>query len=294
MNKKNFIIKYNLFKIKKFNRCKIINFQLNTPLNIFFNNLFLSTKTGDNNVYLYSLDDNSENQKWSIEKYKNNSYYIKLHSTNKYLGSINFNTYILLDNKNDASLWYINNELNDIYAIGILNNNKNYDLLKINDNNYDLFKINNENNLKIETFHTPSRIISVNNNYLSFDISENKVYYDITKLEDTNQFWIIEKISQSCFYSIKNIYNNKFLGSDTNFEPTFYDSLNSMTNFKIKTINDSLYKVKFTNQSLIVIIRGHIRDSFKTHKLYNFINNIYNLNSNLKIYIHTWNIFLII
>jgi hypothetical protein len=42
---------------------------------------------------------------------------------------------------------------------------------------------------------------------------------------------------------------------------------------------------------MILILRGHIRDAFNTTKLLNLIKNIYNLDSNLKIYIHTWNIF---
>lgn len=42
---------------------------------------------------------------------------------------------------------------------------------------------------------------------------------------------------------------------------------------------------------MILIIRGHIRNSFKTKDLYNLIIKIYNIFPNLKIFIHTWNIF---
>ena len=42
---------------------------------------------------------------------------------------------------------------------------------------------------------------------------------------------------------------------------------------------------------MILIIRGHIRDSFKTKELYNLIKETYNLFPKLKIFIHTWNIF---
>jgi hypothetical protein len=42
---------------------------------------------------------------------------------------------------------------------------------------------------------------------------------------------------------------------------------------------------------MILILRGHIRNSFKTLDLYNLIKNIYELDSNLKIFIHTWNVF---
>jgi hypothetical protein len=41
----------------------------------------------------------------------------------------------------------------------------------------------------------------------------------------------------------------------------------------------------------ILMIRGHIRDSFNNKQLYNLIKNINNNVSNLKIYIHTWHIF---
>lgn len=41
---------------------------------------------------------------------------------------------------------------------------------------------------------------------------------------------------------------------------------------------------------MILVIRGHIRNSFETQDLINFIKKIYELNKDLKIYIHTWNI----
>jgi len=42
---------------------------------------------------------------------------------------------------------------------------------------------------------------------------------------------------------------------------------------------------------MILILRGHIRDSFNSNNLYNLIKRIYNEFVDLKIYIHTWNIF---
>jgi hypothetical protein len=41
---------------------------------------------------------------------------------------------------------------------------------------------------------------------------------------------------------------------------------------------------------MILILRGHIRTSFDDDKLYNLIKNIYNNNSNIEIYISTFNI----
>jgi hypothetical protein len=43
--------------------------------------------------------------------------------------------------------------------------------------------------------------------------------------------------------------------------------------------------------NMIIIIRGHIRNSFETKELYNFIETIYNFFPDLKIFIHTWNVF---
>jgi len=42
---------------------------------------------------------------------------------------------------------------------------------------------------------------------------------------------------------------------------------------------------------MILIIRGHIRKSFTNTDLLNFIKEIYNIEPDLKIYIHTWSIF---
>jgi hypothetical protein len=42
---------------------------------------------------------------------------------------------------------------------------------------------------------------------------------------------------------------------------------------------------------MILILRGHIRSSFETKDLYNLIQKIYEIFPDLKIYIHTWNIF---
>jgi hypothetical protein len=42
---------------------------------------------------------------------------------------------------------------------------------------------------------------------------------------------------------------------------------------------------------MIIVIRGHLRNSFETKDLYNFIKDLYNLFPDLKIFIHTWNIF---
>ena len=41
---------------------------------------------------------------------------------------------------------------------------------------------------------------------------------------------------------------------------------------------------------MILAIRGHIRDAFKTKDLYFFIEKLCQLFPELKIYIHTWNI----
>jgi hypothetical protein len=42
---------------------------------------------------------------------------------------------------------------------------------------------------------------------------------------------------------------------------------------------------------MILILRGHIRDSFDNNNLYELIKSIYEKNGDLMIYIHTWSIF---
>lgn len=42
---------------------------------------------------------------------------------------------------------------------------------------------------------------------------------------------------------------------------------------------------------MILILRGHIRDSFNTSDLHLFIRDLYQLDPHLEIYIHTWNIY---
>ena len=42
---------------------------------------------------------------------------------------------------------------------------------------------------------------------------------------------------------------------------------------------------------MIIVIRGHLRNSFETNQLYNFIEEVHNVYPDLKIFIHTWNIF---
>lgn len=42
---------------------------------------------------------------------------------------------------------------------------------------------------------------------------------------------------------------------------------------------------------MILILRGHIRNSFDTKELYNFVKELYTIFPHLTIYIHTWNIF---
>jgi len=42
---------------------------------------------------------------------------------------------------------------------------------------------------------------------------------------------------------------------------------------------------------MILILRGHIRDSFNNTNLYDLVKDIVNIEPNINIYIHTWNIF---
>lgn len=42
---------------------------------------------------------------------------------------------------------------------------------------------------------------------------------------------------------------------------------------------------------MLLVLRGHIRNSFETRNLYCFVKELYDLYPDLKIFIHTWNVF---
>lgn len=42
---------------------------------------------------------------------------------------------------------------------------------------------------------------------------------------------------------------------------------------------------------MILVIRGHLRNAFDNTNFYNLINDIYKMNPDLKIFIHTWNVY---
>ena len=55
-------------------------------------------------------------------------------------------------------------------------------------------------------------------------------------------------------------------------------------------VKKSKYKVLLYVYTMILIIRGHIRNSFDNKDLLNLVKSIHNIHNELKIYIHTWNI----
>ena len=57
---------------------KIDNLKLNTPINILYDDKYLSSAEIENMVDFYTMDDNSGRQKWIIEQ-ENDNYYIRLY-----------------------------------------------------------------------------------------------------------------------------------------------------------------------------------------------------------------------
>ena len=104
---------------------RIDNFKMNEPLQIIdSNNYFLSCAKINNIVDFYHTDDNSNKQKWVIEKheYKENIYYIKCafdrYNCTQYLGCPNMNNQVFLyTSKNKYTEWKIINIENKFYEI---------------------------------------------------------------------------------------------------------------------------------------------------------------------------------
>ena len=104
---------------------RIDDFKINKPLQIInSNNYFLSCKSRDNIVDFFNTDDNSNRQKWIIEKHesKENIYYIKSafyrYNCTQYLGSPSLNNQVFLyTSKNKYTEWKIINIENNVYEI---------------------------------------------------------------------------------------------------------------------------------------------------------------------------------
>jgi hypothetical protein len=111
-----------IFNINITTNFRITNFILNTPINInTIDNKYLSCAEFYNIVDFFNIDDDSNRQKWIIEK-DNNIYYIKSafnrYNFTQYLGCPNSNNQVFLyTSKNRFTKWIINHLHDDIYNI---------------------------------------------------------------------------------------------------------------------------------------------------------------------------------
>jgi hypothetical protein len=104
---------------------RIDDFKINEPIQIInSSNYFLSCMHRDNIVDFFNTDDNSNRQKWIIEKHENkqNIYYIKCafnrYNNTQYLGCPNLNNQVFLyTSKNKYTEWKIINIENKFYEI---------------------------------------------------------------------------------------------------------------------------------------------------------------------------------
>lgn len=115
----------NVFNISNNRVFYIENFGINTPLNIKYNNDFLSIHSYFNLVDFYGADDNSNRQKWIIETDDNSTYYIKMifdrEDGNQYLGCPNkSNNVFLYRSKNRFTKWSIHNQGGNMYEINYI------------------------------------------------------------------------------------------------------------------------------------------------------------------------------
>jgi len=158
-----------IFELKKYNSFIINSFDLDIPLNIINENKFVSCKTSDNIVDLFTHDDDSGNQKWIIGKYTDNNYFIKSQSTNKYLGSNDGNNIILFDDINEKTIWKIIESENNIFNLMLIDNTiSDNQILIIGKNIYDSYK----------TLH-PN-----NNNVILFDDGDENTNWEISKIKN--------------------------------------------------------------------------------------------------------------
>uniref|UniRef100_A0A6C0EFJ1 Uncharacterized protein n=1 Tax=viral metagenome TaxID=1070528 RepID=A0A6C0EFJ1_9ZZZZ len=116
---------FEIFFSNKRKLFKIDNFKLNEPINITnIDNNYLSCAEINNIVDFFFEDDNSNRQKWIIEKDENeeNTYYIKSafhrYNNTQYLGCPNLNNQVFLyTSKNMFTKWKIQNIENNYYII---------------------------------------------------------------------------------------------------------------------------------------------------------------------------------
>ena len=113
---------FHIFNTTTTIRFRIKNFILNTPINInTLDEKYLSCAEFYNIVDFFPIDDNSNRQKWIIEKH-NNIYYIKSafnrYNYTQYLGCPNVNNQVFLyTSKNRFTKWNINHIHDDIFDI---------------------------------------------------------------------------------------------------------------------------------------------------------------------------------
>lgn len=106
-----------------------------------------------------------------------------------------------------------------------------------------------------------------------------------------HEMYVVEKAD----IIIKTFKDSEFLYNMNSPDSHWYilnRSMHSMSrNYRLQDkIYEPNFKVK-TLDNVILVLRGHIRESFKTNELYNLIKLISFIIPNIQIYIHTWNIY---
>ena len=160
---------------------------------------------------------------------------------------------------------------------------------------------------KFELYQHPKEI-----RFLSIGEHENIVDWFVNNDESGRQYWMIEKVDDQHF-AISTCFQRKdkkrYLGiSNKTNQIILHENINSNTICSIKsfTLHENeklnLLYVYFCNpktsyickhilkQSLNVILRGHIRDSFQKRNLYDYLHELTKTYS-INIYLHTWNIY---
>jgi predicted HAD superfamily hydrolase len=266
------------FNTKNTSLFKITNFQINQEINIkTLDDKYLSYNPINNIVEFVINDDNTNKQKWIIEK-EQKFFFIKSvfqnpnSNSNEYLGVINSNNEVCLNSsKNQYTRWFIKQIQNNIFSICFIgekiDNNKQYNM------DYNI------------QYYTKNKIISYdlfdtlifrycNEPYHIFDIIEKKINNPNFKNHRMNSEYVVYNTIRNG--NIDDIYNK--MGELYNYDNNILEYYKSV---EIDTEIDNIYPnnelfIKLKEIDIIVsdmyLLEEHLRKIL--WKCYNYNKNI--------------------
>lgn len=279
---------HDIFDLKQINKFTIFNFTINSPINILsLDNRYLSTHSYSNLIDFYPIDDNSDRQKWILERSDHNHdiYYIRLcfprDDNLQYLG-FSTDSYIskLFYEKAYHTEWFITNSNDNIYNIQNILFSK-------------LANIINHCNLNFNFLLDTPINIKFNNNFLSSHPWENIIDFYGSDDDSGRQKWIIQRYDDKYIIRLLNEKFNiiEYIAVNLQYHYILTDNINFSTKFNINHLYDDVYNIagEPLKYKVAIQLRGHERNTFKNDALLVFIKKIRQL-FDVDLYIHTWNI----